>query len=106
MKDQVRVIQENMTTEQSQQKRYANIRRRDLTFEEGDRVYIMVSPMKAVKRLGKKGKLSLRYIRPYQIMERVVPMAYRVALSTKYHEVRDVFHVTSLIKTFRAQKPE
>lgn len=59
MKDQVKVIGENMVTSQRQHKSYANIKKRDLTFEEGDWVYILVSPMKGVKRLGKKEQLSM-----------------------------------------------
>lgn len=93
MKDQVKVIWENMVTAQSQQKSYANIKRRVLTFKEGYWVYIMVSPMMGMKTLGKKEKLSPRYVGPYQIMERVGPMAYRVALSTEY--LRYMMHFMS-----------
>ena len=47
---------------------YANHRRGDLEFEEGDKVYLKISPMKGVVRFGKKGKLSPRYVGPYEIM--------------------------------------
>lgn len=69
MKEQVRIIRERMVMTRSKQKRYVDTGRRHLTFEEGDWVYLKVSPMKDVKRFGKKGKLSPRYVRQYQVLE-------------------------------------
>ena len=68
--EQVRVIQQHMKAAQSRQKSYADRRRRPLTFEVGDYVYLKVSPMKEVKRFGMKKKLSPRYVGPYKIVER------------------------------------
>jgi hypothetical protein len=53
----VRRIQENLKAAKSRQETYTNKRRRPLTFEVGDHVYLRVSPMKGVKRFGVKGKL-------------------------------------------------
>ncbi|WMV18524.1 hypothetical protein MTR67_011909 [Solanum verrucosum] len=56
---------------QSRQKSYADVRRRDLEFEVHDRVYLKISPMKGVMRFGNKGKLSRRFVGPYEILRRV-----------------------------------
>lgn len=56
--------------------------------------------MKGMKKSRKKWKLSPRDVAPYQIMERLGPVAYRVALLAEYLEVHDVFHISSLRKIF------
>ena len=66
---EVGIIQQHMKAAQSRQKSYADKRRRPLTFEVGDYVYLKVSPMKGVKRFGVKKKLTPRYVGPYKIME-------------------------------------
>lgn len=76
-----------MAMTQSRQKSYVNARRRDLTFKEDNLVYSKVSPMKGVKRFGKKGRLSPRYIGPYQVREKVGQVAYIIGLVAKYQEV-------------------
>ena len=53
-----------------------NNRRRDLEFEVGDMVFLRISPWKGILRFGKHGKLSLRYIGPYRIVERIGEVAY------------------------------
>ncbi|KAF3625198.1 Two-component response regulator ARR22 [Capsicum annuum] len=64
--EKVKLIRERLKTAQCHQKLYADVRRRDLEFEVGDLVYLKISPMKGVKRFGKKGKLSPRYIDPLE----------------------------------------
>ena len=59
VEEQVRIIQQHMRESQSRQKSYADKRRRPLTFEVGDYVYLKVSPMKGVQRFGEKGSLRL-----------------------------------------------
>ena len=46
----------------------------------GDHVFVKVTPMKGQTRFGVKGKLAPRYVRPYQIIEKINPVAYQVAL--------------------------
>ena len=55
MQSQVRIIRDKMAAAQSRQKSYADTRRRELSFEVGDWVYLKVSPMRGVKRFGRKG---------------------------------------------------
>ncbi|KAL0553610.1 hypothetical protein IC582_007510 [Cucumis melo] len=69
-----------MLTAKSRQKSYADIRRKDLKFDVGDMVFLKVAPMKGVLRFEKKGKLSPRFVGPFEILERIGPVAYRLAL--------------------------
>ena len=91
---QVRVIRENLRVAQSRQKSYANTRRRELVFEEGDYVYLKVSPMRSVKRFNMKGKLAPRYIVPFKILERRGKVAYQLELPKNLLAVHDAFHVS------------
>ena len=59
---------DNLKIARDRQKSYADNRRRDLQFEIGDRVFLKISPWKGVLRFGKRGKLSPRYIGPYEIV--------------------------------------
>ena len=79
--EQVRMIQYRLLTAQSRQKSYADRRVRALVFMEGDHVWLRVSPMKSVMRFGKKGKLSPRFIGPFEILSRVGEVAYKLSLS-------------------------
>ena len=74
--EKVYIIRNRLQTAYSRQKSYADHRTRDLEFEEGDKVYLKISPMKEVVRFGKKGKLSPRYVGPYEILQRVGKVAY------------------------------
>ncbi|KAL0556256.1 hypothetical protein IC582_004768 [Cucumis melo] len=85
-----------MLTAQSRQKSYADVRRKDLEFEAGDMVFLKVAPMKGVLRFEKKGKLSPRFVGPFEILERISPVAYRLALPPSFSAVHDVFHVSML----------
>ena len=87
-----------MRAAQSRQKSYADKRRRELELEIGDQVFLRVSPWKGVMRFGKKGKLSPRYIGPYEILERVGSVAYRLALPPNLSHVHNVFHISLLRK--------
>ncbi|GKE04912.1 putative reverse transcriptase domain-containing protein [Tanacetum coccineum] len=67
-----------------------------LEFEVGDQVLLKVSPWKGVMRFGKKGKLAARYVGPFEILERIGPVAYRLRLPRELSEVHDTFHVSNL----------
>ncbi|KAL5546672.1 hypothetical protein UlMin_006359 [Ulmus minor] len=87
-----------MKTAQSRQKSYTDKRRRPLEFQVGDLVFLKVAPMKGVMCFGKKGKLSLRYIGPFEILEKIGKVAYKLALPSELSTVHNVFHVSMLQK--------
>ncbi|TYK22444.1 pol protein [Cucumis melo var. makuwa] len=92
----IQKIRARMLTAQCRQKSYADVRRKDLEFEVGDMVFLKVAPMKGVLRFVKKGKLSPRFVGPFEILERIGPVAYRLALPPSFSAVHDVFHVSML----------
>jgi hypothetical protein len=69
--EQVRIIWENLRVAQTRQKSYADNRRRPLEFEEGDHVYLKVSPLHGTRRFKVKGKLSPHFIGPFRVFRRV-----------------------------------
>ncbi|KAL0543775.1 hypothetical protein IC582_018880 [Cucumis melo] len=76
----IQKIRSLMQIAQSRQKSYANMRRKDLEFDVGDKMFLKVAPMKGVLRFGKRGKLSPRFVGSFEILERIGPVAYRLAL--------------------------
>ena len=64
----------------------------------GDHVFLKVSPTKGVVRFGVRGKLNPRYIGLYDVLERIEPVAYRLALPSSLAGVHSVFHVSQLKK--------
>nr|GEV79817.1 reverse transcriptase domain-containing protein [Tanacetum cinerariifolium] len=87
-----------LLTARSRQKSYMDVRRRTLEFNVGDKVMLKVSPWKGVIRFGKRGKLSLRYIGPFKILERIGPVAYKLELPRELQGIHDTFHVSNLKK--------
>ncbi|RVW47357.1 Transposon Ty3-G Gag-Pol polyprotein [Vitis vinifera] len=96
--EKVVLIKERLKAAQSRHKSYVDNRRRDLEFEVGDHVFLKVSPMKSVMRFGRKGKLSPHFVGPFEILERVGTLAYKVALPPSLSKVHNVFHVLTLRK--------
>jgi hypothetical protein len=104
--DQVRQIRENLRIAQSRQKSYADTRKRDLSFQEGDFVYLKVSPMRGVKRFNVKGKLAPRYIGPFKVLSRHGEVAYQLELPPSLSAVHNVFHVSQLKKCLRVPEEQ
>ncbi|GJV75475.1 putative reverse transcriptase domain-containing protein [Tanacetum coccineum] len=96
--DKVVVIKEKLKAVRDHQKSYADNRRKPLEFEVGDRVMLKVSPWKGVVCFGKKGKLAPRYVRPFETLEMIGLVAYRLRLSEELSGVHDTFHVSNLKK--------
>ncbi|KAJ4954535.1 hypothetical protein NE237_011318 [Protea cynaroides] len=94
----VDIIKERVRTAQNRQKQYADTRRRDLEFAVGDKVFLKLSPMRGLKRFGLKGKLSPRYVGPYEILAKQGKVAYQLALPPSMSSVHDVFHISLLKK--------
>jgi hypothetical protein len=74
------MVRENLRIAQSRQKSYADQRRRELTFEVRDFVYLKVSPMRGLHRFKERGKLALRFIGPFKIIEKRGEVAYQLEL--------------------------
>ncbi|GJU87461.1 hypothetical protein Tco_1295007 [Tanacetum coccineum] len=91
-------IRQRLQAAKDQQRSYANIRRKPLEFQVGDRVMLKVSPRRGIIRFGKQGKLNPRYIGPIKILERIVPVAYKLELPEELSNVRNTFHISNLKK--------
>ena len=87
-----------MKAAQSRQKSYANNRRRALQFAVNDKVFLKVSPTKGIQRFGVKGKLSPKFIGPFDVLRRIGEVAYELALPPSLAKVHNVFHVSQLRK--------
>ncbi|GJR26023.1 putative reverse transcriptase domain-containing protein [Tanacetum coccineum] len=91
-------IRQRLQAARDRQRSYANIRRKPLEFQVADRVMLKVSPRKGVIRFGKRGKLNPRYIRPFKILERIGPVAYKLELPEELSNVHSTYHVSNLKK--------
>ena len=96
--DKLNVIREKLKIARDRQKSYADNCRRNLEFKVGDRVFLRVSPWKGILRFDKRGKLSPRYIRPYEIVRKVGDVAYRLELPPELANIHVTFHVSMLRK--------
>ena len=94
--EKVRIIQQRLKAISDRQKSYAYLKRMDIEYEVGDKVFLKVSPWRKILRFGKKGKLSPRFIGPYEILERIGTIAYRLALPPELAKLHNVFHVLML----------
>ncbi|KAG8485758.1 hypothetical protein CXB51_019146 [Gossypium anomalum] len=100
-KSKVKVISESLKAAADSQKSYADLKRKDIEYQVGDKVFLKVSPWKKVLRFGRKGKLSPRFIGPYEISERIGPVAYRLILPLELEKIHNVFHV-SMLRRYRS----
>ncbi|GJY97954.1 putative reverse transcriptase domain-containing protein [Tanacetum coccineum] len=91
-------IRQRLQAARDRQRSYANVRRKPLEFQVGDRVMLKVSPRKGVIRFGKRGKLNPRYIGPFKILERIGPVAYKLELPEELSNVHSTFHISNLKK--------
>ncbi|GJR01183.1 putative reverse transcriptase domain-containing protein [Tanacetum coccineum] len=91
-------IKSRIQAARDRQKSYANIRRKPMVFQVGDRVMLKVLPWKGVVRFGKRGKLNPRYVGPFKVIERVGTVAYKLELPQQLSRVHNTFHVSNLKK--------
>eukprot|EP00253_Pinus_taeda_P028062 PITA_28062 len=96
MEEQVRQIRQRLKEVQDIQKSYDDAHRTDRRYELGDHVFIRIKPNKSTIQFGKGTKLSPRFIGPFKFVERVGPIAYRLALPPHLHRIHNVFHVSVL----------
>ncbi|GKB56805.1 putative reverse transcriptase domain-containing protein [Tanacetum coccineum] len=73
-------IKQRIQAARDRQKSYADVSRKPLEFQVGDKVMLKVSPWKGVIYFGKRGKLNPRYIRPFKVLAKMETVAYRLGL--------------------------
>ncbi|XP_052478694.1 uncharacterized protein LOC128034068 [Gossypium raimondii] len=95
------MIQDSLKVASDLQKSYADLKHKDIKFQVYDKVFLKVSPRKKVLRFGRKGKSSPRFIGPYEIIERIKPIAYRLALPLELEKIHNDFHV-SILRWYRS----
>ena len=100
IEEKVRIIQQRLKAASDKQKSYADLKRKAIEYEVGDKVFLKVSPWRKILRFGKKGKLSPRFIGPCEILERIGPIAYRLALPSELAKLDNVFYV-SMLRRYR-----
>jgi hypothetical protein len=89
----MKTIRQRIKEAQDRQKSYVDVHRVDRSYEVGDRVFLRVKPHKSLIKFGKGAKLSPRFVGPVEIVERKVPVAYRLALLDSLRCMHDVFHI-------------
>ncbi|GJT76057.1 putative reverse transcriptase domain-containing protein [Tanacetum coccineum] len=85
-------IKQRMQAARDRQKSYADLKRKPMEFQVGDKVMLKVSPWKGVVRFGKRGKLNPRYVGPFKVIERVGEVAYKLELPEELSRVHNTFH--------------
>ncbi|XP_074365298.1 uncharacterized protein LOC141706431 [Apium graveolens] len=95
-KDAIVLIRKRLEAAQDRQKKNANLYRKDMDIEIGSLVLLTVSPWKGLDRFGQKGKLSPRYIGPFEVLRKVGKVAYELALPPQLQHFHNVFHVSIL----------
>ncbi|GKB63731.1 putative reverse transcriptase domain-containing protein, partial [Tanacetum coccineum] len=93
-------IKQRMQAAHDRQKSYANLKRKPMKFQVGDRVMLKVSPWKGVVHFGKRGKLNPRYVGPFKVLEKVGSVAYKLELPQELSRVYNTFHVSNLKKCY------
>ena len=94
--EKLALIKKRLETTFSRQKSYADPKHKNVEFQVRDFMFSRVSPMKGVMRFRNQGKLSLRYIGPFEIIERVRAVAYHLALPPDMAQIYMVFHISQL----------
>ena len=90
------LIRKRLEAAQDRQRKYADLHRKDMDFEIGALVLLKVSPWKGLVRFGQKGKLSPRFIGPFEVLKKVKKVAYEIALPPQWQHIHNVFHVSML----------
>lgn len=93
-KNVVNLIRDRLKASSDCQNTYTNLKRRNIKYVVGDRVFLKVSPWKKILCFGHKGKLSPRFIGLYEIVERIEPIVYHLALPSELQKIHNIFHVS------------
>ena len=101
--EKVQVIQKRLKAASDRQKSYADLKRKDIAYEVGDKVFLKVLSWRKILGFAKKGKLSSRFIGSYEVLERIGLVAYRLALPPELAKLHNVFHV-SMLRRYRSDE--
>ncbi|GJY64607.1 putative reverse transcriptase domain-containing protein [Tanacetum coccineum] len=93
-------IKQRIQAARDRQKSYANLKRKPMEFQVGDKVMLKVSPWKGVIRFGKRGKLNPKYVGPFKVLKKVGAVAYKLELPQDLSRVHNTFHVSNLKKCY------
>ncbi|GJY59312.1 putative reverse transcriptase domain-containing protein [Tanacetum coccineum] len=93
-------IKQRMQVARDRQKSYADLKRKPMEFQVGDRVMLKVSPWKGVVRFGKREKLNPRYVGPFKVLEKVGSVTYKLEIPQELSRVHNTFHVSNLKKCY------
>ncbi|GJS93339.1 putative reverse transcriptase domain-containing protein [Tanacetum coccineum] len=99
-KHQRQQIKQRIQAIHDRQKSYADLKRKPMEFQVGDRVMLKVSPWKGVVHFGKRGKLNSRYVGPFKVLEKVGAISYKLELPQELSRVHNTFHVSNLKKCY------
>ncbi|GJX61703.1 putative reverse transcriptase domain-containing protein [Tanacetum coccineum] len=94
------MIKQRMQAARDRQKSYADLKRKPMEFQAGDRVMLKVSPWKGVVHFCKWGKLNPRYVGPFKVLEKIRSVAYKLELPQELSRVHYTFHVSNLKKCY------
>ncbi|GJX83239.1 putative reverse transcriptase domain-containing protein [Tanacetum coccineum] len=93
-------IKQRMQAARDRQKSYADLKRKPMDFQVGDKVMLKVSPWKGFVHFGKRGKLNPRYVGPFKVLEKVGSVGYKLELIKELSRVHNTFHVSNLKKCY------
>ena len=95
------MIKERLKVVADRQNSYADLKRKDIQYDIGEKVFLKVSPWKKVMRFSRKGKLSPRFIGPYEVIEKVGLVAYRLTLPPGLEKIYNIFNI-SMLRRYRS----
>ncbi|GJV21812.1 putative reverse transcriptase domain-containing protein [Tanacetum coccineum] len=93
-------IKQRIQATRDRQKNYADLKRKPMEFQVGDKVMLKVLPWKGVVRFGKRGKLNPKYVGPFKVLEKVGAIAYKLELPYELSRVHNTFHISNLKKCY------
>nr|GFA61687.1 putative reverse transcriptase domain-containing protein [Tanacetum cinerariifolium] len=91
-------IKKRMQAARDRQKSYADLKRKPMEFQVGDKVMLKVPPWKGVVHFGKRGKLNPRYVGPFKVLEEIGKVTYKLELPEELSIIHNTFHVSNLKK--------